>query len=198
MLTVARVSKGDRGYPAADMNAIADHVEQFSRLMITGGTISKGSSGTMLHIHPGKGELIIAQAGVSSGSYPTFNNSRKVFPVKLWLGPSFDEASPTTAFIKTIEQVPAVNVYNIPGCWIFEDEFITLWELNGQYWTNHYRKYSGVAGASISKGSTGNVTVMGTTITARAKFGATVSGNDVSVYWDVDAQEWVIDAEECA
>lgn len=194
MPPIRRFKPGTNVLYADDLNRIARVTDQIENLSITGGEFSFGSSGLLINI-PEYAQTFIGKAGVATGSYPTFDNSRKVFPFLLYSDPQFDETAPTAAMKFQFELAPAINVYNLAECWIFEDTLLQVTYYNGQYWAWHNQKRSGVAAAAITKGNTGNVTVLGITITARAKFGDTVNGKKVSVYHD--GMEWVIGSEEC-
>jgi hypothetical protein len=194
MAPIRRFKPGTNVLYADDLNRMAKVTEQIENLSLVGGEFSFGSSGLTLNI-PEYAQTFIGIAGVDTGSYPTFNNSRKVFPVLLYCDPSFDEAAPTDEMTNAFMSVPEVQVYNLAECWIFEDTKLQVTFYNGKYWVWHNQKRTGVSAAAITKGNTGNVTVLGITITARAKFADTANGKAVSVYHD--GTEWVIDAEEC-
>lgn len=196
MRGLRRVRKGDRGLSADDLNFVFDQAERFNRLMVTGGTLSQGHSGTTLHIPSAEDfGLVLGKASESDSGYPSFDNDRKVFPVQLLSNPSYDPADPTAELTYSLLQTPETYVYNLAHCWIFEDTWLPMWRCNGQLYTWNNQKRTGVATADIAKGATGSVSVLGITITARALYGPTVNGQSLSVYHD--GTEWVIDAEEC-
>lgn len=195
-VSLTRVSKGDKGLRADDYNAVLDIAERMSRLQVAGGTMSQGASGMMLQVPDGSEfGVMIGKAAVLSGSYPSFDNDRKIFPVICYVGPVHDTSLPNAALTFSTEQTPVINVYNLAHCWIFNNTYIPIWRCNGQFWTWNNQKRTGSSLASITKGNLGNVSVLSTTISARAKFADTANGKAVSVYHD--GTEWVIDAEEC-
>lgn len=200
MTRYRRILENETRMPRDNMNGIMDGLEKVLGLTVGPGLVlSNGPSGMALALDDSF-RIAIVKMGVSSGSYPTYENDRYVFPARLAMAPKFDSSDPDLAHTEVALEAPAINVYNLAKCWLFENEYHLAVQINGGWWTYCRRPMLATANASITKGSTGTcTTVRGTTIAitdCRAKFGATVSGNDLWI--EHDGVEWVIGAEECA
>lgn len=193
-----RLAPNDTKMRRENMNAVMDWVELLSNLRTGYGlTLSNGPAGMAISMDENVvPRIAIGKASVSSGSYPsTFDNDRKVFPARIVAGPGFDASSPTTAHTESLLEAPAINVYNLAKCWILENDYFLMAQLNGYWWCHHRVYVRGIAAADITKGSTGNITVGSLTFVARAYYGDTVNGKKVGL--EHNGTEWTIAEEEC-
>lgn len=182
------------------MNDIIEEVERLGRLTVGDGMVmSNGPSGIALALDGNLPRVAIVKMGVASSSYPSYDPDRYVFPGRISVSPAFDASSPTDPHTENSLEAPAINIYNLAKCWVFEDDYLFAVQLNGYWWTFSRRMMAAVANTDIAKGNLGSCTTSNSpnvVITdCRARFGPTVSGKKVAIWHD--GLEWVIGEEEC-
>lgn len=180
-----------------NMNSIIGWVEKLSNMRVGDGLVmSDGPAGLCLALDANAlPRIVIIKLGVSTGSYPSWEDDRYVFPARVSAGPKFDSTDPDLAHTEAFLESPHIDVYNLAKCWMFENDYTFAVQLNGFWWTYNRRFVKGVAAADIAKGVTGNITVGSLTMTALAYYGDTVSGKKVGL--EHDGTQWIITEEEC-
>jgi hypothetical protein len=183
-----------------NMNFIIEWVEKLSNIRVGDGlSLTDGPAGLALSLDGNLPRFAIIKMKLNTGSYPSYENDRYVFPAQIAAAPAFDASDVDLAHTQSFLEVPSINVYNLAKCWLFEDDFLPAVQFNGYWWTYCRRPMLATTSAGITKGNLGTCVTVRTpavTITdCRAVFADSASSKKVWI--EHDGVEWVISAEEC-
>lgn len=195
-----RLGPQDTRMKRENMNGVIEEVERLARLTVGDGLVmTSGPSGIALALDGNLPRIALIKMSVNTGSYPTYENDRYVFPAQICASPYFDATDPDLAHSQNFLEAPSINVYNLAKCWLFEGDYLFAVQLNGYWWTYNRRRMAATANADIAKGALGSCTTTNSPTVVitdcRARFGATVSGMKLAIWHD--GVEWVIGEEEC-